>query len=136
VVWILTIYPSYEAVARLHEEIVMITGGEQGFVSPSNLAYVLETAKDIGENLSEANAIVRKSGYLLFNLVNLHPFLDGNKRTAFEVTKDFLNLNGWKFDPQEDDAFATLISISKGDSDAATTERWVARNLSKGKEKQ
>jgi prophage maintenance system killer protein len=27
-------------------------------------------------------------------MVNLHPFLDGNKRTAFEVTKNFLRLNG------------------------------------------
>jgi len=104
-------------------------------VSLSNLGYILETAKDTGGNLSEADAILRKSGYLLFNLVNLHPFLDGNKRTAFEVAKDFLNLNGWKFEPDEDDAFATLMSISKGDSDAQTTERWIARNLSKGKEK-
>ena len=101
----------------------------------SNLAYILESAKDIGENLPEGDAILRKSSYLLFNLVNLHPFLDGNKRTAFEVTKDFLNLNGWKFEPDEDDVFATLISISKGDSDWETTERWIARNLSKGKEK-
>ncbi len=104
-------------------------------MSLSNLAYILETAKDIGEKLSERDAILRKSSYLLFNLVNLHPFLDGNKRTAFEVTKDFLNLNGWKFEPDDDDAFATLVSISKGDSDVETTERWIARNLSKGKEK-
>jgi len=106
------VYPSYEAVVRLHQDIVKITGGERGLVSPSNLAYVLETAKDIGERLSAEDAIVRKSGYLLFNVVNLHPFLDGNKRTAFEVTKDFLNLNGWKFEPEEEDALATLISIS------------------------
>jgi death-on-curing family protein len=99
------------------------------------LAFVLESAKDIGEKLSREGAIVQKSGYILFNLVNLHPFLDGNKRTAFEVTKDFLNLNGWKFDPDEDDAFTTLLSISKGDSDLESTERWIARNLSRLKEK-
>jgi prophage maintenance system killer protein len=63
------------------------------------------------------------------------PFLDGNKRTVFEVTKDLLNLNGWKFEPDEDDAFATLVSISRGDSDIESTERWMARNLSKGKKK-
>jgi len=67
--------------------------------------------------------------------VNLHPFLDGNKRTAFEVTKGFLNLNGWKFEPDSDGAFTILLSISKGESDAEATERWIARNLSKGKEK-
>lgn len=101
-------------------------------VSSSNLAYALETAKDIGENLPEAKAMIRKSGYLLFNLINLHPFLDGNKRTAFEVTKNFLRLNGWIWEPAEQDAFDTLVSIAKGTLDAESTERWIARDLSRG----
>jgi death on curing protein len=121
-------------VVRVHEEIVRRTGGEQGFVSPTNLAYVLDGAKDIGEDLPEDKAVVRKSGYLLFNLVDLHPFLDGNKRTTFEVSKNFLRLNGWGFDPDEEDAFGTLMSISKGELNAVSTEKWVARNLSKGRE--
>ncbi len=100
-------------------------------MSPSNLAYILETAKDIGEHLPEEKAVIRKAGYLLFNLVNLHPFLDGNKRTAFEVAKNFLKLNGWIFDPEEDDAFAILLSIARGSLDVESTERWIARNLSR-----
>lgn len=97
----------------------------------SNLAYVLETSQDIGEGLPEDQAVVRKASYLLFNLVNLHPFLDGNKRTAFEVTKTFLNLNGWGFDPSEEDAFSTLRFVSSGALDAQSTEDWVARNLNR-----
>ena len=125
-------YPSYEAVIRVHETIIREAGGEQGFVSPSNLSYILDTVKDIGEDLAEEKAMTRKSGYLLFNLVNLHPFLDGNKRTAFEVTKTFLRLNGWGFEPEEDDAFGTLVSVSKGELDAESTEKWIARNLRRG----
>ncbi len=129
-------YPSQDAVLRLHEKIIRQSGGELGFVSVSNLAYVLETSRDIGEALSEEQAIVRKAAYLLFNLVNLHPFLDGNKRTAFEVVKAFLNLNGWEFEPSQDDAFSTLKSISSGRIDAESTENWIARNLSrKGRRK-
>ena len=101
-------------------------------VSPSNLAYLLETAKDIGEHMTEEKAIIRKASYLLFNLVNLHPFLDGNKRTAFEVAKNFLKLNGWEFEPDEDDAFRMLVSIASGNVDADSTEVWVGSNLSKG----
>lgn len=99
-------------------------------MSVPNLAYVLETAQDIGEGLPEEQAVVRKAGYLLFNLVNLHPFLDGNKRTAFEVTKTFLNLNGWDFSPTEEEAFSTLKSVSSGATNAQSTENWVGRNLS------
>ena len=126
------VYPSRDAVLRLHEAIIRQSGGEQGFVSLSNLAYVLETAKDIGEGMLEDKAVVRKAGYLLFNLINLHPFLDGNKRTAYEVTKSFLEQNGWHLEPADQDAYATLLSISGGKFDAESTERWVAMNLSKG----
>ncbi|MGA2663974.1 MAG: type II toxin-antitoxin system death-on-curing family toxin [Nitrososphaerales archaeon] len=124
------LYPSYDAVIRVHESIIRKTGGEQGLVSLSNLVYILDTVEDIGEGLPGGKTVVRKSGYLLFNLVNLHPFLDGNKRTAFEVTKNFLMLNHRRFEPEEDDAFRTLMAISRGELDAESTERWVARNLS------
>lgn len=100
-------------------------------MSTSNLEYVLETAKDIGENLPEAKSTIRKAGYLLFNLISLHPFLDGNKRTALEVTKNFLQLNGWILEPSEEDAFNTVVSIAKGALDAESAEKWIARNLSR-----
>jgi death-on-curing protein len=101
-------------------------------LSRSNLEYILETARDIGERMPEEKAVVRKASYMLFNLVSLHPFLDGNKRTAFEVAKNFLTLNGWTFEPEEDDTFSTLVSIASGSLDAEATERWIARNLSRG----
>ena len=124
-------YPSQKAVLVLHEKIVRQSGGHLGFVSISNLAYILETSQDIGEDLPEEQAVIRKAGYMLFNLIGLHPFLDGNKRTAFEVVKNFLGLNGWEFRPAEEDAFVTLKSISSGRMDAESTENWVARNLSR-----
>jgi death-on-curing protein len=128
-------YPSQDAVLQLHEKIVRQSGGQLGFVSVSNLANVLETSQDIGEGLREEQAVVRKAGYLLFNLVNLHPFLDGNKRTAFEVAKTFLDLNGWSFDPPEEEAFSTLKAVSSGAIDAESTEDWVGRNLSRRRSK-
>lgn len=124
-------YPSQGAVIRLHERIIRQTGGQQGFVSVSNLAYVPETSQDIGEGLPEEQAVVRKAGYLLFNLVNLHPFLDGNKRIAFEVAKTFLNLNGWGLNPPEEEAFSMLKSVSSRTMDAESTEDWAGRNLSR-----
>jgi death-on-curing protein len=115
----------------VHEEIIRRIGGERGFVNPANLAFIVDAVKDIGEDLPEDKAMVRKSGYLLFNQVDLHPFVDGNKRTAFEVAKSFLRLNGWSFEPDEDDAFGALMSISKGELDEGSTEVWMTRNLSR-----
>jgi len=43
----------------------------------------------------------------------LHPFIDGNKRTALEATKAFLEFNGQELQAGEDESFDTLISIAK-----------------------
>ena len=126
-------YPSHAAVIRLHEHIIKQSDGQQGFASVSNLDYLLDTARDVGGASQEEKAVVQKGGYLLFNLVSLHPFLDGNKRTAYEITKAFLNLNGWEFNPSEDDAYSTLKSIASGELDVRATERWVGRNLRRGR---
>lgn len=99
-------------------------------VSPSNLAYVLETVKDVGEG-GRGQSGHQEGRVPAFNLINLHPFLDGNKRTAFEVAKNFLKLNGWYFEPGEDDAFAALVAVAKGSLDAESVEKWIGRNLSR-----
>jgi death-on-curing protein len=123
------VYPSYEAILESHDRIIQRTGGKIGMVSPSNLMYILETVQDVGEHLPEGEDVKRKAGYLIYNTVSMHPFLDGNKRTAFEVTKNFLRLNGWLFEPKERDAFRTLVSIASGEMGAKDVERWVGKNL-------
>jgi len=55
------IYPSYHALLDVHSKIIRTTGGELGMVSMSNLAYILETVKDIGERLPEKDAASRKA---------------------------------------------------------------------------
>ena len=97
--------------------------------SSSNLAYILDTVKDIGEHLSDGDAAKRKRAYLRYKIINTHPFLDGNKRTAFEGTKNFLRLNGWLFDPDEEDSFNTLLSIARGEIGVNEAEEWIGRNL-------
>ena len=90
-------YPSIEQVLALYNSIVDVTGGERGTLSKSNLGYVLDTVRDVGERLPRRRAIVKKAAFLLYNVVVVHPFLNGNKRTAFGLMETFLGLNGTRF---------------------------------------
>jgi len=123
-----TYYPSYESVIEAHERIVKASGGTAGILSSSNLHYILDTVKDIRKG-SEFDALVSKAAYILYNIITLHPFVDGNKRTAFEITKAFLQLNSWGFEPREDEAFNTLISVAKGESDIKGVQVWIRKHL-------
>lgn len=113
-------------------KIVRKTGGQTGWVSISNLKYILETVHDTGEESEyEHEVIERKAAYLMYNMIVSHPFLDANKRTAFVVTKRFLELNGWVFAPNGGEAFDKLVSMAAGTFSQKDVEEWIGRNLRK-----
>ncbi|MGH9922701.1 MAG: type II toxin-antitoxin system death-on-curing family toxin [Nitrososphaerales archaeon] len=121
-------YPTYEAVIEAHKRIVKASGGTAGVLSISNLQYILDTLEDIGKG-SELDKLICKTAYILYNIVTLHPFVDGNKRTAFEAAKAFLQLNAEDFDAEEDESFNMLISVAKGELNVSDVEVWIRKHL-------
>src|SRR5437867_5096474 len=105
-------YPYIKQVERLYNKIISVTGGEHGYLSKSNLEYLLDTVKDIGERLDREQAIVKKAAFLLYNIVVLHPFVNGNKRTAYELVRLFLRLNGHEIKSDPDDTYRFLLDIA------------------------
>ncbi|MDZ8222956.1 type II toxin-antitoxin system death-on-curing family toxin [Nostoc sp. ChiVER01] len=47
----------------------------------------------------------------LYHLTMNHPFIDGNKRTAFAVMLTFLNLNGFTFNLFQEQAYNLVIQV-------------------------
>ena len=122
-------YPSGKQVAELYETTMKASGGERGYLSRSNLDYLLDAVKDIGERLPKRQAIVKKSSFLLYNIVVVHPFLNGNKRTAFGLAASFLEANGFELVTQPKDAFEFLVRLAAGKVSETEVEHWVARHL-------
>jgi death-on-curing protein len=59
-----------------------------------------------------------------------HPFIDGNKRTAFAALVVFMSFNGLEFEPPEVEAVVTMLAMAAGEmSDDAFTD-WVRRHAS------
>ncbi len=121
-------YSSYEAVIEAHKRVVKASGGTAGVLNISNLQYILDTVKDIGKG-SELDKLISKAAYILHNIVTLHPFIDGNKRTAFETAEAFLQLNGEEFDAEEDESFNMLISVARGELSVRDVEGWIRKHL-------
>ena len=87
--------------------------------------------KDIGEGLGREKAVVKKAAFLLRSLVVHHPFINGNKRTAFEVVEAFLELNGYPLRAKTDDIYSLLSEIGAGKASETQAEEWIATNLAK-----
>ena len=54
-----------------------------------------------------------------FGLVRNHPFVDGNKRTAYVAAELFLLLNGWSMTASDESATLTTLALAAGDIDEA-----------------
>lgn len=56
-----------------------------------------------------------------------HPFLDGNKRTAFVAVELFLMLNGYSLKATDVECIITMLAVAAGDMDEASFAAWVRR---------
>lgn len=79
-------YPTIDEIIEINKRL-----GESGaLVNKGNLEFIIEKTK-------HANGVVKKAAVVLYDIVTLHPFLDGNKRTAFHTMLYFLELNSRRF---------------------------------------
>lgn len=60
-----------------------------------------------------------------------HPFVDGNKRTAFVAVELFLALNGWKLSASDADAVLAMLAVAAGKIDETGFAEWIRRHASK-----
>lgn len=54
-----------------------------------------------------------------------HPFVDGNKRTAFVAVELFLQLNGFRLAADDGDCVLTMLAVAAGDLDEAAFGAWI-----------
>jgi death-on-curing protein len=63
-----------------------------------------------------------------FGLARNHPFVDGNKRTAYVVAEIFLVLNGFKLVSSDTDSILTTLALAAGDLSEDALADWFRRN--------
>jgi death-on-curing protein len=66
-----------------------------------------------------------------FGIAKNHPFVDGNKRTAFASMLVFLGLNGIDFDVAPQDATVMIMALAGGEVSEESLARWIRDNWPK-----
>jgi death-on-curing protein len=64
-----------------------------------------------------------------FGIARNHPFVDGNKRTAFASIIVFLALNGVEFVPAPEAATAMILSLAAGEISEDALASWIEDNV-------
>lgn len=60
-----------------------------------------------------------------YGLARNHPFIDGNKRTAFVAVELFLAINGWTLVADDAACVLTMLAVASGTLDEAALAGWI-----------
>lgn len=66
-----------------------------------------------------------------FGISRNHPFIDGNKRTAFVCMELFLAMNDHVLDASDVDCVLTMLAVAAGDMDEPALAAWLRANTTK-----
>jgi len=63
-----------------------------------------------------------------FGIARKHPFVDGNKRTAFVAVELFLALNGFVMLAEDGACVLTMLAVAAGQMDEVAFARWLRQH--------
>jgi len=111
----------------VHEEQLAEHGGAYG----TRDAGLFESALARPESLAaygapDAAALAAAYGW---GLARNHPFVDGNKRTAFVATELFLMLNGFELAADDAACVLTMLCVASGDMSEDAFAAWIREHL-------
>lgn len=122
---------SIKSVLRIHQTLIDIYGGASGvrdttlLDSAINRPYATFAGVDLYPTPNHKAAAILQS--ILIN----HPFIDGNKRTAFALLIYFLKSGNTELISNESDTYEFIISVSKGELDFDSILNWIDKNTVK-----
>lgn len=120
-------FPTVERILRIHERILEESGGESGLMRRGPIESAVARARSGPFPGGEASVWLR-AGFLLRGIAQDHPFVDGNKRTAYETAAVFLENNGVLLEPSLEGARDFMIGVARGEESVGTIADWLRRN--------
>ena len=115
-------------VLAIHSDQIKTHGGSAGLRDRGLLESALERPKNQFHYGSDPD-LASLAGAYGFGLANNHPFVDGNKRVAFQAMYLFLGLNGFRIEAPEEEVVSLILSLAAGELNETELADWVRRHI-------
>jgi death on curing protein len=113
----MTEHHSREFVESLHAEQLRLHGGAAGIRDQGMLESALARSRQ-KETYGGPDLFELAAAYL-FGIAKNHPFVDGNKRTAFAAADLFLYFNGFSIEADQQDVIQLVLMVAASEIDEA-----------------
>lgn len=121
----MTDYLTVVEVLAIHEDQIQLYGGASGIRDPGLLEAALYRPQT-----GYYHDVIAEAAALWESLGQNHPFVDGNKRTAFGVTFTFLLINGFRITAPHEVAYAFIAGLYDDQSfQFETLDAWLRTHV-------
>jgi death on curing protein len=114
----------------IHELLLAEFGGMRGITEAGfgrlEAAVATPQASMFGQDLYPG--VTEKAAALCQAIVRAHPFSDGNKRVALVVLDVFLARNSRTLAATNDEAYATIMALARGELEREALVEWVEQH--------
>jgi death on curing protein len=123
------VWVTVELTRAIHERQLAEHGGGSGIRDEGLLQSALGRPQQLlNYGGAEVDLAALAAAYA-FGIARNHPFVDGNKRTAYVVCRTFLVLNGWDMVGLLADRYPVFLGLAEGSVDEATLADWLRRHV-------
>lgn len=117
-------YIRVEDICAIHDDQIERFGGAPGIRDPGLLEAAL-----FRPQTGYYESLVDEAAALWESLSQNHPFIDGNKRTAFAATYVFLAINGLEITASDADSQVFILGLyDTGNVNFNNLRQWLAAN--------
>ena len=121
------VWANPQAVLALHDRQLAEHGGGAGLRDAGALDSALARPRNRWEYGEDDRAALAAA--YAFGLARNHPFVDGNRRTAWVTARLFLHLNGEPLTYAPEDAIHVVLALAAGEMSEAELADWFRDHL-------
>jgi death on curing protein len=118
------IWVTLVAADAAHTLVIRTDGGSMGLRDAGLLESALARAQQRWSYDPAADLAAFGAAYCV-GIAKNHAFVDGNKRTAFQIMVMFLYANGLQLEAPEPDVVALMVDVATGTVDEPTLAAWI-----------
>jgi len=122
------IYLTKEELFKIHA-IAMERGGTNGILNEGMLELAVDAPKSTVFGKELHGSVAEKTASIFHELIKLHPFIDGNKRTALIAADTFLRINGYELRTRQQNIVDVAVKTAQCSMDISKIAAWVQRIL-------
>ncbi len=118
-----------EVVLAIHQRQLAEHGGLEGVRDAGLLASALARPKNLFAYSNPKPDYAALGASLACGVAKNHPFLDGNKRTAYVLCRMFLQLNGQDIVATDIEKYLTFLGVADGRVSEEKLAVWIRSHL-------